>query len=457
MSRVLFVHVRKETPEVPMPHLGMGILAAILTQAGHEAVVFDEVLYGPESLPALSDIINQVQPDIIGFSVYTATRDRVIQLIRETRASSSAPILVGGPHAALFPEELANLGCIDYIVCGEAENAIVDVVARAKRENQTEIVVAEAPDVTKHPWPDYKATLGYEKVPILPIMTSRGCPYHCNFCAVHKVSTRRWRPRDPADCVAEIRAAVAVFPKLHTLNVSDDCPTGKPEHFKEFLRQLADAHLGLLLDVNNMRADRVDAELVALLKAAGAKKLCVGVESGNPEVFAMVNKGETLDDIIRAAELIKRGGLELGACFVIGLPGDTFEKHKDSVRLAKRLKPNNIYWNVAHPFPGTAMHDWFVEHSDQIDEPRSYTSYDFHSLETAEPTVSTPEFTKWERQRAYFLAVVETDQYMLDRSVPWRLLKLGLSYRLLGPAFRSMFRRLFFGGFRRLERKVGIR
>lgn len=438
-----------------MPHLGMAVLAALLRQAGHEVTVFDEVLYSADELPNFSDVIRQVQPDVIGFSVYTSTHDRVLELLRQTREISAAPIMVGGPHVTLFPEEMASLDTVDYVVCGEAENVIVDVVQNAQRQAQAQTIIATPPDVTALPWPDYTATLDHADILVYPLLTSRGCPYHCSFCAVHRVSTHRWRPRDPQDCVAEIRAAVPQFKKLHTLNVSDDCPTAQVGHFKEFLRLLAAEQVGLLLDVNNMRADRVDGELVTLLKQAGAKVLCIGVESGNPEVFAMVNKGETLDDIVRAAELVKQGGLELGACFVIGLPGDTLEKHLDSVRLAKRLKPMRIYWNMAHPFPGTAMHDWFTEHAAQLDAPRSYTSYDFHTLACPEPTVGTPEFTKEERQKAYFLAVVETDQYMIGRCVPWRhLLREGFRYGVPGPAVRSLLRRIVFGGFRRAGRKL---
>ena len=253
---------------------------------------------------------------------------------------------------------------------------------------------------------------------------------------------------------AVISVVERVGPSVVALNLSDDCPTGRAEHFKEFLRLLIAADLKLGLVINNMRADRVDAELVELSRRAGAASLCLGAEHGNPEVFALVNKGETLDDIRRAAGLIKAGGLELGLCFVIGLPGDTYERHQDSVRLARELAPPLIYWNMAHPFPGTEMHRWFVEHGASLDPPRTYTSYDNHSLRSVEPVVATPEFSKWERRRAYFLAVVETDQYVMNWRAPADLIAGALRYRLPLPALRSFSRRLVRGGWRRLRARL---
>jgi hypothetical protein len=238
-----------------------------------------------------------------------------------------------------------------------------------------------------------------------------------------------------------LRANLPQLPNLQAVRVNDDCPTAQPESFKQFLRLWADEGFGLPLGVDNLHADLMDREMVELLKEAGSGMLCVGVESGNPEVFALVNKGETHDDIRRAAGWVRDAGLQLALCFVIGLPGDTPQRHQDSIRFARELRPTLVYWNLAHPFPGTEIHRWFVEHGAQMDAPRTYTSYDTHSLICPEPTVSTPDFSKPQRRRAYFQAVVETDQYSFNRHAPWHLVREGTRYGLLGPALRSMGRK----------------
>jgi hypothetical protein len=250
-----------------------------------------------------------------------------------------------------------------------------------------------------------------------------------------------------------VAAARTAFPRLRELKISDDCPTCQPEHFKAFLRELA-AQPGprLLLGVDNVRADRVDDELLDLMRTAGAVEVCLGVEHGDPEVFALVDKKESLQDVRRAAGMVKAHGLELGLCFIIGLPGDSYERTKASIRLARELRPRLIFWNMMHPFPGTAAYQWFAEHGATVDPPRTYTSYDFHWLEAAEPAVETPDFTRWERKRAYFLAATETDQYFVNRTTLGQLIRGAVSYRLPGPALRSLARQLTKGVGRRLRR-----
>jgi anaerobic magnesium-protoporphyrin IX monomethyl ester cyclase len=455
MRRVLFVHPRKDTAENPVPHLGLASLAAVLRRAGHEALILDEVLYPPGEAPDLAAVIADFRPDVVGVSAYTSTLDRTLEVMRRAREACEAPILVGGPHATLFAEQVAATGPVDIVVRGEAEEAIVSIVEGATRREQPTIVDCPLPDPGALPWPDYSALVDPRVIQVYPVMTSRGCPYACSFCAVRKVSSQKWRARDPEDCAAEIAAARAAYPTIASIKVSDDCPTGSRDHFKNFLRRLAEQTPLLPLTVDNMRADRVDDELVELMKAAGATSMCLGVESGNPEVFALVNKGETLDDIRRAAGTIKRHGLELVLCFVIGLPGDTYRRSADSVRLAKELGAGAIFWNMAHPFPGTEMYGLFEEAGATIDPPRAYTSYDTHKLEPDEPAVETPEFTKWERRRAYFRAVVETDQYHIHRAQLPKLLVAGWRYRVLGPAVRSFLRMLGRGLRRRLARPAG--
>jgi radical SAM superfamily enzyme YgiQ (UPF0313 family) len=450
MARILLVHLRKTTAEICMPHLGLASLATVLRQAGHTSVVFDEVLHEPGQLPSLAQVIVDTRPDVIGFTSYTATRDRLYDLLAQVRRDTNLPLLVGGPHATLFTDDLVATGLPDYVVQGEAEGFITDVVQRAQRLPQPEVVPTTPPDVTQLPWPVYDDFIGHERIDTYPLLTSRGCPYKCNFCGVHKVASHRWRARGPQDCVAELAANLPKLPRVHAIRISDDCPTGKPERFKEFLRLFIEMDLKLPLGVDNLRADLLDAELVDLLKAAGCGMLCFGVESGNPEVFAGVNKGETHEQIRHAAALTKAAGLQLALCFVIGLPGDNSQRHEDSIRFARELNPTLVFWNLAHPFPGTEMHSWFVEQGAQLDPPRTYTSYDTHSLVCPEPTVSTSDFTKWQRRRAYFQAVVETDQYSFNRHAPWHLLTGAIRYRLAGPALHSFGRRAA-----RVLRRVG--
>jgi len=457
VSKILLVHPRKSTVEVPIAHLGLASLSAVLGAAGHEVMVLDEVLFEADEVPDLLALLDEFAPDLLGFSVYTSTLDRSRALVETERTRFDGPILIGGPHATLYTADVAATPGVDYVVVGEAEEQILDLVARAERRSEAEVVRCSPVDVNALPWPDYTTALGWETMWVYPVLTSRGCPFLCSFCSVSQIASRKWRARDPVDAAAEVRAAKERFPLLRLLNVADDCPTCDLEHFKIFLRHLAEQPQPLALLVDNLRADRLDAELATLMRQAGASSACLGVEHGHPEVFGLVNKRETHDDIRRAAALIREAGLELGLCFVIGLPADSFERTGESIRFAKELGAKLIYWNMAHPVPNTVMYDWFVEHGATIDPPRNYSSYDSHALGCPEPTVSTPEFSKHDRVRARFWATVETDQYIMTPDVPWRLLTLGWRYRLLGPALRSLARRTARGGPRRVRRWLAAR
>ncbi|MGQ9731000.1 MAG: B12-binding domain-containing radical SAM protein [Candidatus Zipacnadales bacterium] len=452
MRRVLFVHPRKATWENPVPHMGLASLARQLSEAGHQVTVLDEAILPQTSIPSLSEVIQSFRPDVIGFSVYTVTLGKTLEYLRQARQISTAPILVGGPHATLFPEQLAQSGLVDCVVQGEAESIIVELASSIVRGPAPRLVRGPLVEVRSLPWPDYTCFWGWTEIEIYPVSTSRGCPFGCSFCPVAQITSRQWRPRDPEDCVAEIAAARKLFPALRSLKVTDDCPTCVPEHFKTFLKLLAALEQPPMpLIVDNVRADRVDEEFLELVKAAGAIEVCLGVESGDPEVFELIGKKETLHDIMQAARLVKEHGLGLVLCFIIGLPGDSFARTRASIDLAKQLGARQIFWNMMHPFPGTAAYEWFQQHGAYLDPPRTYTSYDVHHLAVAEPVVETADFTKFERKRAYFLAAVETDQYVAEVRALGHLLYGAIVYRLPGPVVRSFFRRVL----RVLKRLLG--
>lgn len=438
----LLIRLRKPTDHTPVPHLGLAYLSGILRRKGHRVVVLDELLYRDGQPPDVLDLAREVAPDVIGLSVYTSTLTRSLQAI-ERLGSLGKPIVVGGPHATIYHEALRQERGIDYVVRGEAENVIADLLESAEPQPTPRVVKADVPtDLDSLPRPDFLTFLNSETMPNYPLSTSRGCPYGCTFCVVERVASRRWRPRDPVACAEELEMAKRMFPLLRQVKIVDDCPTRDPERFKVFLRECVRRELGLTMVIDNLRADTVDEELVTLARAAGCWCLCLGVEHGDPEVFAAIHKGETLEDIRRAADIIKGAGLELYLCFVVGLPGDSMERTRRSIDLARSLDASLVYWNMAHPFPGSKIREWFEQNGATFHDDRDYTSYDVHSFDCRDPVVETPDFTRWERKKAYFLAAVETDQYQLGEGELERLIDRSIEYELYEPVVRSLRRQL---------------
>lgn len=440
MSRVLFIRPRKHTDAHAVPHLGLAMLTAVLRARGHEVLVLDHMLYLRERLPSISGILEDFKPDIIGLTMYTATVRECTGVLEELASLTDRPVMVGGPHATIYTEELAKDSRISYIVRGEAELTIAGVVEGAARQNPPVIIQPVPPELDKLPLPDFSSFMNRDRAKIYPLVTSRGCPFGCSFCVVSQVSTSTWRYRDPESCLEEVSAALSFFPALELVKVSDDCPTLDLGRFKRFLRTYADRKFPLPMTIDNTRADRIDAEFVRLAKAAGNSNLCVAVEHGDPDVFGLINKGESLETIKAAARTIRENGAELRLCFVIGLPGDTLEKTRRSIELAKELKPLHIYWNMAHPMKGTGIRRWFEEHGASLTEDSVYSSYDSHTLVVREPVVGTPEFSREDRKKAYFMAVMETDQYKFTPEEIKVLIAKGLRYGLMRRVFLSLIR-----------------
>lgn len=412
--KVLFVRVKKATDFVSVPHLGLGILTSILEEHGHDVTVFDQLLFvkGRGKMPDLNTVIRDFKPDVIGFSVYNATYYESMSAVR-LASSFGVPIILGGPYASIYPElcEIENQW-IDYIVCKEAERVVVDLVENACIQDTGVIVVEGEPaDLDTIPIPDFTRFLNWENIREYPLSTSRGCPFGCSFCAVKHIVPKGWRSRSVEACLDEIEQAVFRYPRLDAVKVVDDCPTFNPERFKAFLAGFAERGFDLEMRIDNIRADAIDKEMVSLAKRANTKTICIGVEHGNETVFNAIGKSESLDEIRRAACLIKNGGLKLNTCFIIGLPYDSLERTSDSIRLAKELEADSVIWNLAHPMEKTKMLDLFREQGAKIGDIRGYSSWEFGTLKLKEPVVETKDFTGEERKKAYFTAAVETGQY----------------------------------------------
>lgn len=442
-KKVLLIHPKRKSVISTTPHLGLAMLSAMLKARGHQVLVIDYFLFHdePKTSQKYLEVITKFKPDIIGISLYTGVISCANEIISNIRAITSKPIMVGGPHATLYAQELGIDNRINYIVRNEAELSIAKVVENSKMTNSPVIIDSPIPDVNELPFPDFTAFLNYEKINTYPLLTSRGCPYNCSFCAVGKISTKKWRSRNPSICIEELEQAQKILPNLTCVDVIDDCPTANPKHFKEFLKRYIDKNINLRMSVANFRAKGMDEELLDLLKAARNDKICIAAEHADPQVFELIDKGETLDDIKKAAKLIKSKGLELYLCFIIGLPKDSLSKTRSSIALAKKLKPKRIIWNMAHPFQSTRMREWFIENGGKLYSDIDHTSWIDLDFRCEEPAVETPDFTREERKKAHFLAVVETDQYSLRRCGIFNLAKYSIKYGYILPAVKSIFRK----------------
>lgn len=432
---ILLVNPEKQD-DFPVNRINTGlcIVGSILVTNGHKVKLMDYAFLRDLKLkirvPEIGEVIEEFKPDVIGVSVYTYLYDECKAMIEKISRCTKAPIILGGPHFKVFPEDMNDDNRISYIVRGEAELVIASLVEDAKPDHAPVIIDAPLPSPDQIPAINLDIVYGNQYLPVYQIQLSRGCPHKCSFCCVGTIAGKRVRARDLETCLNQIIEAKRSYPNIEVIDITDDCPTFDIGRFKRFLRMFSQAKTGCRFGVDNMRADLIDQEMIDLYKAAGGANIRLGVESGHSEVFKLIRKGESLKDIIKAAKLIRKNGLSLGLCFVIGLPTDNMERHSYSIKFAKALKPDDVYWNMCVPWPNTEVHEWFQTYG-EIGNVRNVSSLIDPRVNFMEPIASSYDFPKEQRIKAWLMANMETTQnYLCNPRDVGKLFLYTVKYRL---------------------------
>lgn len=434
--RVLFINpAKRDSFSVDRIHMGFTLMGQLLTEAGCAVLVLDYAflrdLEGAVFVPTVEEAVAEFRPDVVGISAFTYLYQEALELVGRVNVCTDAPIVLGGPHVTIFPDDFAADSRISYLVRGEAEEVIVDLVRTASRQPAPVVVDCPLPSGDRIPAANLEIVHGSHLLRTFQIQLSRGCPFTCSFCNVELIAGgRRVRSRDLDACLEEIAAAVRDYPSIRTVTITDDCPNYDAQRFKRFLDRFAELKTGRTLTIDNVRADLLDEEMIRLYLGAGGNNLCLGTESAHPEVFRLINKGESLEHVAAVAPLVRKYGLQLGLCFVIGLPEDSLARHRESIALARRLKPDYVFWNMCIPWPGTDVHAWFSRHG-RIGDVRGFSTLIDGEVGFTEPRAWSDDFTREERVTAWLMANMET--YTFPVVPPGRFIRnLGRLWRLSG-------------------------
>lgn len=417
------------------PHLGIGLIAGKLTAAGFDVRILDYII--DRKLPPVGEVIDSFKPDITGITINTAYWSLADRMLDELDEYPELIKLTGGPHSSLYSDELTKDGRIHYVFRGESEEGIVDICERGIIPDSPVVVEPPLPDMSRIPLPAFDLCMSREKIIEYPLQTSRGCPFNCIFCEVSGISSKKWRPRPIGQVIGELETVKQKYPGVRIIQIQDDNAAHDMDRFKEFLGAYNSMRGGWILRIDNIRADNVDAEIVTLLEKAGCESICLGVEHANPEIFKSIKKGETLDRIRESARLIKNSGMRLGMCFVIGLPGDSYEKTKESVKFAKENGADFMFWNILVPHKGTQVREWFEKNGRLRDE-RSFISAMDDQIMACRPVAETDSFPASEILKSHFMAVLSTNNYKLTKKNFLTIIFKAFQYGLIKELFRSL-------------------
>jgi radical SAM superfamily enzyme YgiQ (UPF0313 family) len=354
--RVRLVHVPSDFLMDPraFPPLGILYLGAALREAGAAPGLLDLVdVEGP-----VEPVIDADRADLYGLSASTPQYPAAARILRRLRRHNpDALFVLGGAHASSDPRECLRDG-FDTVVEGEGERAIVRI-ARALQKGERVTGIVREPyieDIDTIPFPQRDllelSHYGYEfgAGKASSIITSRGCPYRCAFCA-KDVWQSRVRLRSAANVVAEIRHVIDTYGRRAFLFL-DDCFALRRERLYAILDAVAPWDIRFRC---YMRPDRVRPETLARLKRAGCVEIGMGVESGSQRILDTVDKGTTVEQNTRAVQLCKEAGIVANAFLMIGLPGETRETVEETRRWMHRAKPRKFGFNIFTAYEGTPI------------------------------------------------------------------------------------------------------
>ena len=354
-------------------NLGLAYLAGALFRENIEVLILDlnNRFYSDIEI---KKIINDFSPQLIGISIKTATANNALEILRRLKQSFPKIIYaVGGPHITLCGKEFIRENKeIDFGIFGEGESSLIEL-SKSIENNKSDfykiggICYSWNNNLTFNNWlPNHEiSNLPFPRFEFIkdinftnfryPLLTSRGCPFNCIFCCVGLISGKKWRARSVTNVIEELIEAKRKF-QITSFEVMDDNFTFEIERAKDICRLLIKERLGLDWWCHNgLRADKLDEELLYLMKKGGCKSIALGIESGDKKVFSNIQKGEKLSDIIKAVRMIQKVGIKCVGYFIIGLPGDSVESTKKTVKLQRRLRLSDYKYNMLVPYPGTKI------------------------------------------------------------------------------------------------------
>lgn len=382
--KIALINFEEESGYLPM---ATPYIAAYLRKKGYREIV---IIDGMDVL----EEIKKYNPDIIGIGTYSATYYEANKFVEKIKKISKAPVIAGGPHIYCMPSQIKKSN-FDIGVVGEGEQTFYELVElyNKKKEfnlkdlrkidglvfiNEREEVELTNPrelikDLDDLPFPAIDL-LNLKNKYLIPgpaganfvgirgyLVTSRGCPYNCVFCASKSIWTKvRWHSAERT--VAEIKQWVKKYKVTHFYIYDDLCIANKPR-LKKIINLLAKEKLLGKIDFEILaRANLIDEDMCKLLKKLNATTVPLGFESGSNRILRYLKGGTvTVEQGKRAVELLHKYGIKITGAFMVGNPYEKEEDLKKTLEMASDPRINTLHISFSIAFPGTKFWDYAVK------------------------------------------------------------------------------------------------
>ncbi|NYB51600.1 MAG: cobalamin B12-binding domain-containing protein [Methanobacteriaceae archaeon] len=359
------------------PPLGIAYIAAVLEENNIDVEIIDAAAL-ELSWESLEDEIRKANPDLVAITALTPTISnalRTAQLAKKT--CPQATVVMGGYHPTFNYQEMLEREYVDVVVMGEGEYTMLELVEtlseggdlrKVKGIAYGDVVTPPRPlimDLDELPFParhllpmDHYKILNM-KLHTATLISGRGCPMQCSFCASAALHGNKLRMRSSKNVVDEMEHLINDH-EAGMIAFMDDTFTLKPSRVAEICDEIIKRKLDVYWGCT-ARADTLSDKLLHKLRESGCITLFLGVESADQQQLDRVNKQLTIEKIRNAFSLARKNHIRTIASVVLGMPGDTKDSIERTIKFARDLNPSYAVFSLATPYPGTRFYQQAVQ------------------------------------------------------------------------------------------------
>ncbi len=359
------------------PPLNLLYTAAVLRKEGFTVSLIDANGFNL-SFSEVINIADNFKPEIIISRIGFDTQKQDLAFLKELKIRYNSKLILRNKIISdvdwLKKQLLTEYTFIDIFVNFEMDDIIVDIIKNINNpekirgisyKKDDEIITTEKAEIIKDldkiPFPAYDMLpnlkpyhTGVLDSPFATVITSRGCPYQCTFCAYARMGHRF---RSAENVVAELEWLKKDM-GLNSFLFFDDLIGLKKDVFMETLELMIKKKLNLKW-VSCTRANLIHDDMLKLMKKAGCEEMALGIESGSEKILKDIHKGITLNDIRRAAKLLHKNKILFYGMAILGLPGETRETINETIKFIKEVDPFYTQFTFATPFPNTEIFEYY--------------------------------------------------------------------------------------------------